>query len=259
MDSINLLEFKISAKGCFGDIKTAFDAIGSGENGRYMACANPHSIVTAFNDPVFKTALHGADVLLPDGSGILLAAKLLNLPLKEKVAGSDFFRECNRKADTIGGIRYFFLGSSEKVLKLITERLNREYPNILVCGTYSPPFKPEFSEKDNTAMVRAINDTRPDILWVGMTAPKQEKWIYANRDKLNVPFIGAIGAVFDFYAGTKQRSSDFWIKLGLEWLPRFLKEPKRLCERNLKSTPIFVWWIIREKLRKTYARNTDAT
>ena len=102
-------------------------------------------------------------------------------------------------------------------------------------------------------MIDAVNNGRPDVLWVGMTAPKQEKWIYENRDKLNVPFMAAIGAVFDFYAGTKQRSSGFWIRIGLEWLPRFLKEPKRLWERNMKSAPIFLGWIIREKIRQIRA------
>ncbi|NWH03700.1 WecB/TagA/CpsF family glycosyltransferase [Desulfobacter latus] len=255
MNKINIFDYEISSKGCFGDIEAVFDAIYSGKNGAYMACANPHSLVKAGRDPVFKSALHNADVLLPDGSGIVLAAKLLNLPLTEKVAGSDFFRECNKKADATGNIRYFFLGSSEKVLSLMTERLNRECPNVTVCGTYSPPFKPDFSDKDNTEMIKAVNEAKPDILWVGMTAPKQEKWIYENRHRLNVPFSGAIGAVFDFYAGTKERSSQFWINLGLEWLPRFLKEPRRLWERNIKSTPIFLWWVLLEMLKPKRNKN----
>jgi N-acetylglucosaminyldiphosphoundecaprenol N-acetyl-beta-D-mannosaminyltransferase len=249
MNTILLFGYHVSNNGCLGDIETAFQVQDSSGKNKYMACANPHALVTASSDSIFAKALKAADVLLPDGSGIVLAAKILNLPLKEKVAGSDFFRECNKKAEYLGKFRYFFLGSTPTVLKLITERLNREYPHITVCGTYSPPFKTVFSDQDNTDMVKAVNDAKPDILWVGMTAPKQEKWIYANRDKLNVPFIGAIGAVFDFYAGTKQRSSDFWIKLGLEWLLRFLKEPTRLWERNLKSTPIFLWWVLKEKLR----------
>lgn len=101
-------------------------------------------------------------------------------------------------------------------------------------------------------MVAAINEARPDVLWVGMTAPKQEKWIHRNRGELRVPFMGAIGAVFDFYAGTKSRPSRFWRKLGLEWLPRFLQEPRRLWERNLKSAPLFLWWLLRERLRPQY-------
>lgn len=255
MNTITLFGYRISRKGCIGDIQTAFDAIESGKKGAYMACANPHSLVKASSDPVFKKALHGADVLLPDGSGILLAAKLMNQPLTERVAGSDFFRESNKKAQLLGGVRYFFLGSSEKVLGLIKVKLNKEYPNITVCGTYSPPFKSEFSEQDNAQMIQAVNKAKPDILWVGMTAPKQEKWIYQNKDRLDVPFIGAIGAVFDFYAGTRERSSDFWINLGLEWLPRFVKEPRRLWERNLKSTPIFLFWTAREWIRSINKRD----
>jgi N-acetylglucosaminyldiphosphoundecaprenol N-acetyl-beta-D-mannosaminyltransferase len=250
MTTINLFGYSVSRRGCFGDIETAFKAIDANNRTAYMACANPHSLVTASSDLVFSKALQTADVLLPDGSGIVLAAKVLNLPLSEKVAGSDFFIECNRQAESLGYIRYYFMGSSQKVLNLITERLNREYPNITVCGTYSPPFKGDFSDHDNTKMVKAVNDAKPDILWIGMTAPKQEKWVYMNRDRLNVPFAAAIGAVFDFYAGTKQRSSDFWIKMGLEWLPRFLREPKRLWGRNLISSPIFLTWVIKEKLRR---------
>jgi N-acetylglucosaminyldiphosphoundecaprenol N-acetyl-beta-D-mannosaminyltransferase len=246
MGHVTLFDYSISNNGCSGDIENVFKFCDSGQHGFYMACANPHSLVTAASDPLFRSALRSADILVPDGSGIVLAAKLLDLPLTEKVAGSDFFRECNKIARTRGSVRYFFLGSSEKVLTLIEARLKREYPDIMVCGAYSPPFKDEFSTEDNDEMVRAVNEAKPDILWVGMTAPKQERWIFQNKDRLNVPFIAAIGAVFDFYAGTKKRSSDLWIRLGLEWLPRFLKEPRRLWERNLRSTPVFLWWTIKE-------------
>ena len=109
--------------------------------------------------------------------------------------------------------------------------MNHDFPNIKVT-THSPPFKPEFSEEDNRQMIEAINQASPDVLWVGMTAPKQEKWIYQNKDKLNVKFIGAIGAVFDFYAGTVKRSSPWFQKHGLEWLPRLLQEPRLLWYRN---------------------------
>ena len=252
MTTINLFGHRISRRGCLGDIEAAFEAIRSKRQGVFMACANPHSLVTAASDPIFSKALQSADLLLPDGSGIVLAAKVLRLPLSEKVAGSDFFTACNQKAESKGNIRYFFLGASQTVLNLITERLNREYPNITVCGTYPPPFKNTFSEQDNIKMVNAVNDAQPDILWVGMTAPKQEKWIYLNRERLGVPFSAAIGAVFDFYAGTKHRSSDFWINIGLEWFPRFVREPRRLWARNLKSNPIFLSWVIREKYRQLH-------
>ena len=99
----------------------------------------------------------------------------------------------------------------------------------------------------NQKMIEAINRVKPDVLWVGMTAPKQEKWIYQNKDKLDVKFIGAIGAVFDFYAGTKKRSQPFFQKIGLEWLPRLLGEPRRLWHRNFVSNPVFLMRVLRQR------------
>lgn len=246
-----LFGYAISNQGLNEDVDFAFKAVREKSACRYMACANPHSLVVASHDKEFTEALQRADILIPDGSGIILAAKILQNLVVAKVAGSDFFLRACDVAEKQGNVRFFFLGSSERVLALLKDRLNREFPNIVVCGTYSPPFCDEFSKEENRAMIEAVNNASPDMLWVGMTAPKQEKWISANRDALQVPFAAAIGAVFDFYAGTKQRSSDFWIKLGLEWLPRFFKEPKRLWERNLKSTPIFLWWILREKIKQS--------
>ena len=249
-----MLGYRISRGGVHGDVSLARQFMASGDKGRYMACANPHSLVVASRDADFSTSLRSADLLLPDGIGMIVAARILGVPIKERVAGFEFFHSLSASLSKEGGSRYFFLGSSDQVLKLITARLNREFPGITVCGTLSPPFKPSFSARDNDAMVAAINEANPDVLWVGMTAPKQEKWIYDNRDKLEVRFIGAIGAVFDFYAGTKKRSSAFWRRLGLEWLPRFLKEPKRLWERNFRSTPIFIGWVVRDKVRQMLGR-----
>jgi N-acetylglucosaminyldiphosphoundecaprenol N-acetyl-beta-D-mannosaminyltransferase len=246
----NLFGYQVSCRGIDGDIALARQLIASKTAGRFLACANPHSLVVASQDEAFSRALKAADLLIPDGKGILLAGRALSLPIQERVAGSEFFRGLTVALSKEGGGRYFFLGSTRQVLRLITERLAREFPNIEVCGTLSPPFRAEFSDEENRAMVAAVNDAQPDVLWVGMTAPKQEKWIDENRKRLQVPLIGAIGAVFDFYAGTKKRSAVFWQSLGLEWLPRFLREPRRLWERNLKSTPLFLYWIAREMIRK---------
>jgi N-acetylglucosaminyldiphosphoundecaprenol N-acetyl-beta-D-mannosaminyltransferase len=250
MNKVEIFGYGISATGLERDVEEALSWIENRNNGRYMACANPHSLVVASRDAIFKKALRNADILVPDGTGIVLASKVLASPVTEKVAGYDFFMTLTKKAQHKGGLRYFFLGSSDNVLGLIRSRLAKEFPAITVSGTYSPPFKETFSDAENEEMVRSVKEAGADVLWVGMTAPKQEKWIYVNRDRLQMPFIGAIGAVFDFYAGTKVRSSVFWQKLGLEWLPRFVNEPVRLWERNIKSTPIFLGWVIREKYRQ---------
>ncbi|RJP83689.1 MAG: glycosyltransferase [Desulfobacteraceae bacterium] len=250
-NTINLFGYSISNQGVLKDVVHALKTMDTSQKPFYMACVNPHSIVTAKKDPVFRKSLKTANLLIPDGIGIVWSSRFLNIPLEEKVAGSDFFSVFNKLAAQKTNLKYFFLGSNEVVLNLIRQRMARDFPSIDLCGTYSPPYKDEFDDGDNIKMVEAVNKAKPDVLWVGMTAPKQEKWIYVNHHQLDVPFIGAIGAVFDFFAGTKKRPSEFWIRIGLEWMPRFLKEPGRLWERNLKSSPIYIMWIIREKLRRS--------
>ena len=243
-----LLGYHVTCLSIDGIVDKVLQCLKCTESVQYMACANPHSLVEASKDKQFEEALKNSDILLPDGTGVILAAKLLGVDVKKKIAGFDFFWAVSKAIITKKSPKYFFLGSTNDVLESIISRLSNDFPYIEVCGTYSPPFKIEFSDEDNDEMVRFVNKAKPDILWVGMTAPKQEKWIYNNRHRLNVPFVGAIGAVFDFYAGTKKRSSELWLKMGLEWLPRFLKEPRRLFRRNMISTPIFLLWILKVKL-----------
>jgi len=257
MTTIDILGFAVSNQGLLVDVDTACRRLdGEGEPKSYnMACANPHSLVVAAANPGFATALRNADILLPDGAGIVLAARMLGLPLEHRVAGMDFFLGLTQRAKGRGGLRYFFLGSSEAVLDLIITRLAREHPDIVVCGKYSPPFKADFSKVENADMIAAINAAKPDVLWVGMTAPKQETWIEAHRGSLNVPVIGAIGAVFDFYAGTRKRAPQWICNLGLEWLPRLLREPGRLWRRNFISTPVFLARVLMQRLGRLSKRN----
>ena len=141
-----------------------------------------------------------------------------------------------------------FMGSSQKVLNLIVKRAAEVYPHLKVV-TYSPPYKPEFSEEDNKAIVEAINAADPDLLWIGMTAPKQEKWTYSHWNELNIHcHVGTIGAVFDFFAGTVERAPIWWQRHGLEWLYRLLKEPKRMWRRYIIGNTLFLWNMLKEKV-----------
>ena len=140
-----------------------------------------------------------------------------------------------------------FMGSSQKVLDLIVKRAAEVYPHLKIV-TYSPPYKPEFSEEDNKAIVEAINAADPDLLWIGMTAPKQEKWTYSHWNELNIHcHVGTIGAVFDFFAGTVERAPMWWQRHGLEWLYRLLKEPKRMWRRYIIGNTLFLWNMLKEK------------
>ncbi len=209
---------------------------------------NAHSFNTAQKDDLFAEALKNGDYLIPDGAGIVKACRWLRCKSqpRERVAGWDLFEFEMGRLDARGG-RCMFMGSSPKVLALIVERAKAVYPNIEVV-TYSPPYKPEFTEEDNEAIIRAINVADPDLLWIGMTAPKQEKWTYAHWNELDIHcHVGTIGAVFDFFAGTYRRAPQWWQDHSLEWLYRLLKEPRRMWRRYVIGNPLFLWNVRREK------------
>ncbi|WP_075352544.1 WecB/TagA/CpsF family glycosyltransferase [Algoriphagus marinus] len=210
-----------------------------------ISTINPHSYCVASKDKIFHEALKQSDYLFPDGIGIVLAAKVLNRRKINKIAGYDIFIYLMKYLNQIEG-KCFFLGASPQTLTIIKARAALDFPKVKVVS-FSPAYKIDFSEYENIEMRTKINEIRPDVLFVGMTAPKQEKWVYSQKQNLNVNIICSIGAVFDFYAGNVQRPSQFWIDIGLEWFPRFIKEPKRLWRRNLISTPQFIFEVLRAK------------
>lgn len=245
---------------------------------------NAHSYNTARKDRLFAEALTNGDVLIPDGVSIVKACRWIKAKSqpKERIAGWDLFSfemenlerkqcgmlnvECGANNSSLDNSQsaltdnpkfkiqnsefrspqrtVMFMGSSQKVLDLIVKRAAKVYPHLKVV-TYSPPYKPEFSEEDNKAIIDAINATDPDLLWIGMTAPKQEKWTYSHWDELNIHFhVGTIGAVFDFFAGTVERAPVWWQRHGLEWLYRLLKEPKRMWRRYIIGNTLFLFNVI---------------
>jgi N-acetylglucosaminyldiphosphoundecaprenol N-acetyl-beta-D-mannosaminyltransferase len=216
-----------------------------------ISTLNPHCYILARKDRQYHQALLSSDLIIPDGIGIKYAARFLSGEIIRRISGSELHEEVISSLNKSGG-SCFYLGSSEATLEKINIRLSKDQPAIR-AGFLSPPFKNDFSNEDNLAMIEAVRKFNPDVLFVGMTAPKQEKWVYQNREKLNIPLICSIGAVFDFYSGTVRRPGNFWIKAGLEWLPRLLREPGRLWRRNFVSTPMFVWYVAVEKLRLIYS------
>lgn len=230
-------------------ITSIVDRLETKQKGRYFVCANPHSLEVARNDLAFDRAIRNAKLVVPDGIGIVIASKILGGCIRERVTGMDIFLGLSDTLNRKGKYSYFFLGSTDENLARIRQKMQNDFPNIRVAGSYSPPFKTEFSNEENRLIIETVNQAQPDVLWVGMTAPKQEKWVYRNRDKLNVKFIGPVGAVFDFYTGNVTRSHPVFQRMGLEWLPRLIREPRRLWRRNFISNPRFILRVLYSKLR----------
>lgn len=234
-----------SLETCINVIEGWLGAVGSP---RTFVCANPHSLITALGTPQFSKVFFDSDLVTPDGVGIVFASKIMGGAIRHRITGSDVFHGVCKVLNNKEGGSCFFLGSTEQTLESIRARMQVDYPNVRVA-TYSPPFRDVFSSEENRLMIESINTFRPDVLWVGMTAPKQENWISRHKDQLDVKFVGAIGAVFDFYSGKVQRSHPMFQRMGLEWLPRLIREPKRLWRRNLISTPNFVVRVLKGWLK----------
>jgi len=216
----------------------------SGTGSAIINTLNAYSYVVARSDSLFRKALEESDILLPDGFSVVWAYRMLTGHRIRKIAGADIFFHLLERANEHAQ-RVFFLGSSEETLSLISERIKVDYPQVKV-GFFSPPFKKEFSPSENQIIISQVNDFKPDVLFVGMTAPKQEKWVYLNADNLNSSIICSIGAVFDFYAGTVSRPAPFWIKCNMEWFIRFIKEPRRLWKRYFVYSPLFFVDVVKE-------------
>ena len=209
---------------------------------------NPHSLIVSLNDSGFHKALKSSDILLPDGSGILFASRIINNKKIDKITGPSTLDAAldhyNKKRSKV-----YFLGASEKTLLAIRKKINKEYSNIEVQA-YSPPFSDSFTESENRKILNDIKGFSPDLLCVGMTAPKQEKWVYINKDELPACCIMSIGAAFDWFSGVKKQPSKFSRRFHLAWLERFVREPIRMMPR-IKSMIFFLYIVFKIKIKKT--------
>lgn len=210
---------------------------------RTAYCLNPHSFYIAEQTPDFKQALLQCDILLPDGIGICQSIAKYKQTQVQKIAGDDLHRRLLEELDRLPDARIFYLGSSDDTLNRIRTRLATEHPSLCV-GTFAPPFADQFSDEENQTMVDAIERFAPDVLLVGMTAPKQELWIDKHRAQLHTPrLIAAIGAVFDYYSGTTPRAPQWAIDLKVEWAYRLLQHPQKMWRRTFVSTPRYLQYV----------------
>jgi exopolysaccharide biosynthesis WecB/TagA/CpsF family protein len=209
------------------------------KNNSYVVTPNVDHIVKLQSDDEFKTIYDKADLVLADGMPIVWASKLLGKPIKEKVSGSDLFPKLCEHA-SINGYSIFLLGAALGVAEKAAKKLIEMYPKLNIVGTYSPSFGFENDKEENEKIIRMIKESKPDILFVGVGAPKQEKWIFKYKNKYNVPVSLGIGASFDFIAGNIKRAPKWMQNCGLEWFYRLLKEPKRMFKRYIIDDSKFI-------------------
>ena len=218
-----------------------------GDEGREYVCfANAHLTSTARRDENTARALGNAGFVLADGAPVAWAIRLLTGDATVRVTGSDVFEELCRRSPTAGH-RHFFLGSTPVTLDRMRRSTEERHPGIEICGSYSPPFGAALFD-ELPAIARRVNDAQPDIVWVGLGAPRQEVWMEAARPLLDAPLLLGVGAVFEFVAGTKRRAPGWMQRSGLEWAHRLLHEPRRLGRRYLVTNTAFSLALARQLL-----------
>ena len=207
--------------------------------GKYICVANVHTTVTAHDDPTYQAVQNGAVMALPDGGPLSKYSRDQGYVDAARVTGPDLMKEMLREsADK--HYRHYFYGSTQETLDILRKAVETNYPGAVIAGMYSPPFRPLTPEED-AEVVRRINETAPDFVWVGLGAPKQERWMAAHEDKVNALMIG-VGAAFDYEAGNIRRAPMWMQRHNLEWLYRLMQDPKRLFKRYLTTNVKYLWW-----------------
>jgi N-acetylglucosaminyldiphosphoundecaprenol N-acetyl-beta-D-mannosaminyltransferase len=211
-----------------------------------IAATSMHGIVEAQRDPAFKGMLNSADLVVPDGMPLVWVGRRKGHHLPRRVYGPDLMLDfCEKTARH--GYRHFFYGGRPGVPERLAESVKRRFPTMEVCGTFSPPFRALDPEEDKE-IVTMISRAAPDVLWVGLGTPKQERWMHEHRDKLHVPVLVSVGAAFDFLSRRRNQAPRWMREHGLEWLFRLFQEPRRLWRRYLIDGARFVTYIGLESL-----------
>ena len=204
--------------------------------GQYVCVSNSHTVVTAADDPEYMAVQNGACMVLPDGKPLSVVQRRKGHPEASKVSGPDVMQLMMQ--EDYNKYRHFFYGGKKEVLDDLISRLKMQNNGIQIAGYYSPPFRP-LSDDEDLEIIKMINDSKPDFIWVGLGAPKQENWMAAHKDKLTGLMLG-VGAAFDFHAGAIKRAPEWMQKCGLEWLYRLSQDPKRLFKRYLVTNTKFL-------------------
>nr|WP_318280890.1 WecB/TagA/CpsF family glycosyltransferase [Paenibacillus bovis] len=208
----------------------------------FIVTANPEIVMYAVEDEHYRNTIAQANHIIADGAGIILASKLVKKPLPERVAGFDLMVELLQLANK-EQLRVFFLGSREEVIERTVANVQKSYPNLQIAGYHHGFFK----ENDET-VTEMVKNSNPDMVFVALGFPKQEYWIQNNYHHFEKGIFMGVGGSFDIIAGTAKRAPDFWIKLNLEWLYRFMNQPTRW--RRMLALPKFVIRVLKTRKRQ---------
>ncbi len=216
----------------------------------YVCVCTAHGVAEARRDPTYRAVLNGASLVTPDGMPMVWLARRAGYRQVTRVYGPDLLLEvCRWSVER--GWRHYFYGGAPGVADRLAGRLRHRFPGLQVAGVESPPFRPLTAQEED-AMVARLNAARPDIVWVGLGAPRQDLWMACYRDRLDAPVLVGVGAAFDFLAGVKPQAPRWMRERGLEWLFRLACEPRRLWRRYLLLGPVFLWHVFLQQtgLRK---------
>ena len=212
----------------------------------FIAVTGMHGIVEAQRDPAFKSVLNSADLAVPDGMPLVWLARWRGHSLRRRVYGPELMESfCEQTA--FRGYRHFLYGGKPGVADRLADTLQVKYPGMMIAGLLSPPFHTLLADEDDK-IISMINDSKSDVVWVGLSTPKQERWMFEHRDRMKAAVLVGIGAAFDFHTGLKRQAPRWMRERGFEWLFRLLTEPRRLWRRYLVYGSQFVYWVALEQL-----------
>jgi N-acetylglucosaminyldiphosphoundecaprenol N-acetyl-beta-D-mannosaminyltransferase len=205
----------------------------------YVCVSGVHGVTESLRSAELRAIHNGAGLVTPDGMPLVWLSRARGAHHVERVYGPDLLLACCARSEE-RGYRHFFYGGGDGVAERLAARLRERFPRLRVAGCLSPPFRPLRADEVE-ATARRIAASQPDIVWVGLSTPKQERWMHANVGRVGAPVLIGVGAAFDFHAGLKRQAPRWMQRSGTEWLFRLLCEPRRLWRRYLVNNPTFVW------------------
>lgn len=241
----DVLGVGISAVSMGSATETVMNWVRHGEK-HYIAVTGVHGVIEAQGDPDFKRTLNGAGLNVPDGMPMVWLSKAAGHRHVSRVFGPDFMLSIS-EAMAAEGMAAYYYGGGDGIAETLAAKLASRYPGLRTAGTHCPPFR-DLSREEEAQAVREINESGAHVLWIGLSTPKQERWMARFRDRLEVPVLVAVGAAFDYNIGGIRRAPAWMQRAGLEWAFRLFQEPRRLWRRYARNNPLFVYYLVLEKL-----------